>query len=274
MVLGAIYEEDFLDCSYAYRPGRSAHGALQQLRDGLMEMGGGWVYEVDIKAFFDTLDHKHLRSFLDQRVNDGPIRWTIDKWLAAGVMEEGAVRQTDEGTPQGGVISPMLANVYLHEVLDKWFERDVKPRMKGRVLLVRYADDFVMGFEREEDARKVAEVLPKRFTKYGLTVHPTKTRLLYFGRPPKYPTTEARKLRKPETFDFLAFTHYWGRSEKGNLGHQAEDGTESSSACGPIGPALVQEAPALGAQGAVETTEREAERLLQLLWSDREHPCL
>lgn len=216
MVLGAIYEEDFLDCSYAYRPKRSAHGALQKLRDDLMEMGGGWVYEVDIKAFFDTLDHKHLRSFLDQRVTDGPIRWTIDKWLAAGVMEEGEIRSTDEGTPQGGVISPLLANLYLHEVLDKWFERDVKPRMKGRVLLVRYADDFVMGFEREEDARRVAEVLPKRFAKYGLTVHPTKTRLLYFGRPPKFPTTEARKLPQPETFDFLAFTHYWGRSENEN----------------------------------------------------------
>jgi RNA-directed DNA polymerase len=216
MVLKAIYEEDFLDCSHAYRPKRSAHGALQQFRDGLMEMGGGWVYEVDIKAFFDTLDHKHLRSFLDQRVKDGPIRWTIDKWLAAGVMEEGTVRSTDEGTPQGGVISPLLANLYLHEVLDTWFERDVKPRMKGRVLLVRYADDFVMGFEREEDARKVAEVTPKRFAKYGLSVHPTKTRLLYFGRPAKFATTETRKMPKPETFDFLAFTHYWGRSEKQN----------------------------------------------------------
>jgi len=216
MVLKAIYEEDFLDCSHAYRPKRSAHGALQQLRDGLMEMGGGWVYEVDIKAFFDTLDHKHLRSFLDQRVKDGPIRWTIDKWLAAGVMEEGTVRSTDEGTPQGGVISPLLANLYLHEVLDTWFERDVKPRMKGRALLVRYADDFVMGFEREEDARKVAEVTPKRFAKYGLTVHPTKTRLLYFGRPAKFATTETRKMPEPETFDFLAFTHYWGRSEKQN----------------------------------------------------------
>lgn len=216
MVLEAIYEEDFLDCSHAYRRGRSAHGALGQLRDGLMEMCGGWVYEVDIKGFFDTLDHKHLRSFLDQRVKDGPIRWTIDKWLAAGVMEDGVVRHADEGTPQGGVISPLLANLYLHEVLDKWFETDVKPRMKGRVLLVRYADDFVMGFELQEDARKVVDVLPKRFAKYGLTVHPTKTRLLNFQRPPKYPNRAPQQVTPPGMFDFLAFTHYWGRSKQGN----------------------------------------------------------
>jgi group II intron reverse transcriptase/maturase len=181
-----------------------------------MEIRGGWVYEVDIKAFFDTLDHKHLRSFLDQRVKDGPIRWTIDKWLAAGVMEEGAVRHSDEGTPQGGVVSPLLANLYLHEVLDKWFETAVKPRMKGRVFLVRYADDFVIGFEQETDARKVAEVLPKRFAKYGLTVHPTKTRLIEFQRPPKFPLDGPAREGRPETFDFLAFTHYWARSGRGN----------------------------------------------------------
>jgi group II intron reverse transcriptase/maturase len=216
MVLGAIYEEEFLDCSHAYRPGRSAHGALGQLRDGLMKINGGWVYEVDIRAFFDTLDHKHLRSFLDQRVKDGPIRRTIDKWLAAGVMEQGRVEYPEEGTPQGGVISPLLANLYLHEVLDKWFEDVVKPRMKGRVFLVRYADDFVIGFEQEQDARKVVKVVPKRFAKYGLTLHPSKTRLLDYRRPPKYPRARPQQEKKPETFDFLAFTHYWGRSEKGN----------------------------------------------------------
>lgn len=216
MVLEAIYEEEFLDSSHAYRPKRSAHSALRQLREGLMEMHGGWVYEVDIKAFFDTLDHKHLRSFLDQRVKDGPIRRTINKWLAAGIMERGQVQYPEEGTPQGGVISPLLANLYLHEVLDQWFEQVVKPRMKGRVVLVRYADDFVIGFEQETDARRVVEVLPKRFAKYGLTIHPSKTRLLGFRRPPKYPPTGSRKVRKPETFDFLAFTHYWARSDKGN----------------------------------------------------------
>jgi RNA-directed DNA polymerase len=216
MMLEAIYEQEFLDCSHAYRPNRSAHGALKQLRDGLMEIRGGWVYEVDIKAFFDTLDHKHLRGFLDQRVKDGPIRWTIDKWLAAGVMEQGAIRHSDEGTPQGGVISPLLANLYLHEVLDQWFETAVRPRMKGRVFLVRYADDFVIGFEQERDARKVAEVLPKRFAKYGLTVHPAKTRLIDYQRPPKFPLDGPAREVRPETFDFLAFTHHWARSEQGN----------------------------------------------------------
>jgi group II intron reverse transcriptase/maturase len=181
-----------------------------------MEMKGGWVYEVDIKAFFDTLDHKVLRGFLDQRVTDGPIRRTINKWLAAGVMEEKAVRRYDEGTPQGGNISPLLANLYLHEVLDKWFEFDVKPRMKGRVFLVRYADDFVLGFEQEADARRVVDVLPKRLAKYGLTIHPAKTRLLDFSRPAKYPLEGPTREARPETFDFLAFCHYWARSRNNN----------------------------------------------------------
>ncbi len=216
MVLGAIYEQEFMDCSHAYRSRKSAHGALEQLRNGLMENRGGWVYEVDIKAFFDTLDHQHLRGFLDQRVTDGPIRRTINKWLAAGVMEDGQRQGSDEGTPQGGIISPLLANLYLHEVLDRWIEGDVKLRMKGRVFLVRYADDFVLGFELESDARKVAEVVPKRFAKFGLTVHPTKTRLLNFHRPNKFPLKGPEREERPETFDFLAFTHYWARSENGN----------------------------------------------------------
>lgn len=178
MVLEAVYEQDFLECSYGFRPGRSAHQALQALWDGLMRMGGGWVLEVDIQSFFDSVDHSHLRGFLDQRVRDGVLRRAIDKWLKAGVLEEGAVRHPDSGTPQGGVISPLLANVYLHEVLDKWFERDVRPRLHGEAVLVRYADDFVMAFSREDDARRIYEVLPKRFGKYGLTLHPEKTRLL------------------------------------------------------------------------------------------------
>ncbi len=141
MVLEAIYEQEFLECSYGFRPGRSAHQALQAVWKGLMRMGGGWVLEIDIKSFFDTVDHGHLRSFLDQRVRDGVIRRMIDKWLKAGVLEDGSVSYPDEGTPQGGVLSPLLANVYLHEVLDRWFERDVLPRMRGRAFLIRYADD-------------------------------------------------------------------------------------------------------------------------------------
>lgn len=141
MVLEAVYEQDFLDCSYGFRPGRSAHQALRAFWRVLSQMGGGWVLEVDIQSFFDTLNHGQLRRFLDQRVRDGVLRRTIDKWLNAGVMEEGKLRHPDTGTPQGGVISPLLANIYLHEVLDKWFVEVVKPHLMGRSCLIRYADD-------------------------------------------------------------------------------------------------------------------------------------
>jgi group II intron reverse transcriptase/maturase len=210
MVLGAVYEQDFLSASYGYRPGRGALHALRDLRDTLMEMRGGWVLEVDVKSYFDTVEHPHLRSFLDKRVRDGVIRRMIDKWLKAGVMEDGRVEYPDEGTPQGGVISPLLANIYLHEVLDVWVEADVRPRMKGRIRLFRYADDFVICFEREDDARKVAEVLPKRFARFGLTLHPDKTRLIRY-EPPRNDTDGD----EPPTFDFLGFTHYWAKSHSG-----------------------------------------------------------
>lgn len=183
MLLEAIYEQDFHPGSYGFRPGRNAHDALDALWKGVMSTGGGWVLEVDIQSFFDTLDHGALRSFLDKRVTDGVIRRAIDKWLKAGVLEAGAVTHPEVGTPQGGVISPLLANVYLHEVLDRWFETDVKPRLRGRAQLVRYADDFVLAFALEADARRVMAVLPKRFGKYGLTLHPDKTRLVKFTRP-------------------------------------------------------------------------------------------
>ena len=183
MVLGAIYEEEFFYFSFGFRPRLCAHHALAYLWKGLMEMRGGWVLEVDIQGFFDALDHGHLRAFLDQRVRDGVLRRMIDKWLKAGVMEEGELMHPDTGSPQGGVVSPVLANVYLHQVLDRWFEEVVKPRLRGRAFLVRYADDFVIVFAREEDARRVHEVLPKRFEKYGLTIHPEKTRLVRFRRP-------------------------------------------------------------------------------------------
>jgi group II intron reverse transcriptase/maturase len=141
MVLDLAYEQDFLPCSYGFRPGRSAHQALETLRDGMMEMQGGWVVELDIRRFFDTLDHSQLRRFLDQRVRDGVLRRAIDKWLKAGVLEDGSTTHPSEGTPQGGVISPMLSNIYLHEVLDLWFKREVKPRIRGEAFLIRYADD-------------------------------------------------------------------------------------------------------------------------------------
>ncbi len=216
MVLEAVYEQDFRDCSFGFRPNRSAHQALEVLRQRLMEIKGGWVLEVDIERFFDTLDHGHLRSFLSRRVRDGVLRRMIDKWLKAGVLEQERISYPDLGTPQGGVISPLLANIYLHEVLDMWFEDVVVPHLRGRAFLVRYADDVVIVFSVGEDARRVMGVLPKRFGKYGLTLHPKKTRLVPFPRPwrssgPKGSGGGSR----PGTFDLLGFTHYWGQSRRG-----------------------------------------------------------
>jgi RNA-directed DNA polymerase len=212
MVLEAVYEQEFLDCSYGFRPGRSAHQALQRLWEATTEMKGGVVLEADIQGFFDNLVPAHLRSFLDQRVRDGVIRRAIDKWLKAGVLEEGRIIHPDTGTPQGGVISPLLANIYLHEVLDKWFEADVQPRLQGRAVLIRYADDFVIVFSSQRDARRVLDVLAKRFAKYGLTLHPEKTRLVPFDRPRG---GVANSGTRPGTFDLLGFTHYWGLSFRG-----------------------------------------------------------
>ena len=214
MVLEAVYEQDFLVCSYGFRPGRSAHQALEALRNATMSMSGGWVVEVDIARFFDTLDHAQLREILRRRVGDGVLLRLIGKWLKAGVMESGELSYPESGTPQGGVISPLLANVYLHEVLDTWFAQDVMPRLQGHGHLVRYADDFVVVFSREEDARRFMSVLPKRFAKYGLTLHPEKTRLVEFRRPPRPPPEGGGK--GGGTFDLLGFTHHWGLSLKGN----------------------------------------------------------
>jgi len=216
MVLEAVYEQDFLPCSFGFRPGRSALQALKSLRDAAMAMQGGWVVEVDIRKFFDTLDHRHLREILGHRIRDGTLLRLIGKWLHAGVQEEGAIRASDVGTPQGGVISPLLANIYLHEVLDLWFEREVRPRLRGGATLVRYADDFVIVLSEEQDARRVMEVLPKRFGRYGLTLHPDKTRLVPFKRPPRFPPNGGGGGEEPGTFDLLGFTHHWARSLKGN----------------------------------------------------------
>jgi group II intron reverse transcriptase/maturase len=212
MLLEPIYEQDFRDGSYGFRPGRSAHQALESLWKGTMDMRGGWVLEVDIRKFFDTLDHTHLREALRHRVRDGVLLRLIGKWLNAGVMEDGSISYPDTGSPQGGVISPMLANVYLHYVLDVWFEQEVQPRLAGRAFLIRYADDFVIVFNNESDAHRVMEVLPKRFGKYGLTLHPSKTRLVAFGQPDDRDSFSG----KSGTFDLLGFTHYWAKSRKGN----------------------------------------------------------
>lgn len=212
LLLEPIYEQDFMPCSYGFRPGRSAHQALRDLRSFIMENGARWVLDVDLRKYFDTIDHGHLRTFLARRVTDGVVRKMLDKWLKAGVLEEGQLRRSDMGTPQGGVISPLLANVFLHYVLDEWIATEVGPRMKRKYTLVRFCDDLVMAFEDFLDSRRVLAVLGKRVGRFGLTLHPDKTRMVdfRFRRPHgRHPATQAT------TFDFLGFTHVWGKSLKG-----------------------------------------------------------
>ena len=206
-ILEPIYEQEFYPFSYGFRPGIGALDATRDVQASIQREGTRWIVEVDIRKFFDTLSHQHLREFLRKRVRDGVILRLIDKWLRAGVMEAGEWQATEEGTPQGGIISPLLANLYLHEVLDRWYVEQIKDRLQGRSFLVRYADDFIMGFELEEDARRVMEVLPKRFGRFALSLNMQKTRIVDFGN--GGPALQAG------TFDFLGFTHYWGRSRNG-----------------------------------------------------------
>src|ERR1700694_4095778 len=213
MVLEAVYEQDFLTCSYGFRPGRSAHQALQQLSGVITVRRQHWVLDVDIRKYFDTIPHQELRAILDRRVTDGVIRRMIDKWLKAGALEDGLLRHATEGSPQGGVISPCLSNIFLHHVLDEWFELEVRPRLKGRCTLVRFADDAVLAFEDFLDAKRVLDVLGKRLARYGLTLHPDKTRFVDFrnNRPngTDHPETDGT------SFTFLGFSHIWGKSRAG-----------------------------------------------------------
>ena len=210
MLLEPVYEQDFKPFSYGFRPGRSAHQALEWLWRQIMSQNTRWILDVDIRKFFDTLAHAHLREILRHRVKDGVILRLIGKWLKAGIMEKGRLTYPQEGTPQGGVVSPLLSNIYLHEVLDCWWEQMVKPVLRGKAFLIRYADDFVMGFELRSDAERVYRVIFKRFEKFGLSLHPEKTRLVPFA-----PPEEGCSEEQPGTFDFLGFTHHWGKSRKG-----------------------------------------------------------
>ena len=213
-VLEAIYEQDFLDCSYGFRPGRSAHDAVRTL-DRVVHRGkGNWILEADIVSFFDSLDRRELMKMLEVRVADGSLLRLIGKCLHVGVLEGVELSTSATGTVQGSVLSPLLGNVYLHYAFDRWFERKVKPRLRGQATLVRYADDFVIGFEYKDDAQRVMDALGQRLGHFGLTLHPDKTRLLPFRRPPK--GQKGGKGRA--TFDFLGFTFYWARTRKGRWG--------------------------------------------------------
>ena len=211
MLLEAIYEQDFLDCSYGFRPGRSPHAALHELRERCMNEGMGWIVDADVSGYFDSIDRTCLREVLRKRVNDGSILRLIGKWLRAGVMDHGELTHPETGVVQGGVISPVLANIFLHHVLDEWFEREVQPRLKGRSFLTRFADDFVIGCELEADAQKIMGVLPKRFARFGLRIHPTKTTLVVFRKP----KASQAAAHGNGTFEFLGFTHYWARTRRG-----------------------------------------------------------
>jgi group II intron reverse transcriptase/maturase len=218
MVLEAVYEQDFVDCSYGCQPRRSAHQALDALWQQVMQMGGGWVITIDIQTYFDAIGHSQLRRVLDKRVRDGVIRRTIDKWLKAGVLEAGSVRHPDTGVPQGSGVGPILSNLVLHEVLDHWLTETVKPRLAEEAALFRFADDALIVCASHKDAQRIMAVLPKRFGKYGLTLHPHKTRVIRFTRPPRHGRGERRRNKEasPGTVDWLGLTHYCGRSQQGN----------------------------------------------------------
>jgi len=211
-VMSAVYEQDFYEFSYGFREGRSPHQAIKELREQCYRQNIRWIVDADVSKFFDSLDHSVLREIIKKRINDGGLIRLIGKWLNAGVMEEGSLSRPETGTPQGGVISPLLANIFLHHVLDEWYIKEIKPRLQGRSFLIRFADDFIIGCELETDARRIMAVLSKRFERFALTIHPAKTKLVDF----RTPDNSKEPDREKHTFDFLGFTHYWGKSRQGN----------------------------------------------------------
>jgi len=210
-VLQVVYEPVFMDCSYGFRPGRSAHDAMRALDCALMTGGTSWILEADIKSYFDSIVRKMLMELLQKRVADTSLLRLVGKCLHVGVLDGEEYTEPSEGTAQGSVLSPLLGNVYLHYVLDEWFEQVVRPRLRGKAYLVRYADDFVICFQREDDAKRVMDVLGQRFQRFGLTLHPEKTRLIPFDRPTRWQVDG----KGPATFDLLGFTVYWRRTRKG-----------------------------------------------------------
>lgn len=208
-VMEPVYEEDFKPFSYGFRPGCSQHQAIDYLFKEVSFGRKHYIIDADIKNYFGSIDHGMLREFLDKRVKDGVIRKMVDKWLKAGIMDSGNISYPGEGTPQGSVISPLLSNIYLHYVLDEWFSEQIQPLLKGGSFIVRYADDFILGFTDKSDAERVMAVLPKRFAKYGLTLHPEKTKLIDLNN--------KRGDGQGRSFDFLGFTHFLSKSRKGSM---------------------------------------------------------
>jgi RNA-directed DNA polymerase len=213
-VLNAIYEEDFLGFSYGFRPGRSQHDALDALSVGISNTPVNWILDADIRSFFDSVSQEWLVRFLEHRIGDKRIIRLVRKWLKAGVLEDGELSVSEAGTPQGAVASPLLANVYLHYVFDLWADRWRRREAKGNVIILRYADDIVVGFQHEADARRFWEAMRWRFEQFSLALHPDKTRLLEFGRNAAA-SRKRKELGKPETFNFLGFTFICGKSRRG-----------------------------------------------------------
>jgi group II intron reverse transcriptase/maturase len=210
-LLNAIYEQDFLNCSYGFRPGRGQHDALDEIDRIIFRQPISYVLEADITGYFDSIVREKLMELIEKRVRDGSILRLIRKWINLGYIDEGQLLLTETGTGQGQIISPLLSNIYLHYVLDEWFENEVKPLLKGEAYEIRYADDFILCFQYREDAERVLRVLSKRFAKFGLSLHPEKTRLIEFGRQAKENAMQ-RGEKKPATFDFLGFTHFCAKS--------------------------------------------------------------
>jgi RNA-directed DNA polymerase len=215
VLLNAIYESDFLTCSYGSRPGRSPHQALDEVDRILFREPISYVLEIDIVSYFDAIVRKHLMEMVERRISDTSILRLLRKWINVGVIDEGRLLVNKTGTGQGQVVSPLLANIYLHFILDQWFEDEVKPRLKGKAFEVRYVDDVLLCFQHKEDAQKVLTVLEKRFSKYGLSLHPEKTRLVEFGRSAL--AAAERTKTQPATFEFLGFVHVGARSRRGKF---------------------------------------------------------
>ena len=214
-LLNAIYEPEFRACSYGFRPGRNPHQALDEVGRAICGESTTCVLELDITSYFDSIVREQLMAMIESRISDASILRLLRKWINVGVIDDGRLLVSETGTGQGQIISPLLANVYLHHVLDEWIENEVKPRLKGKVFEIRYADDAVLCFQHRWDAEKVMRVLHKRFAKFGLTLHPEKTRLVEFGR--RALALAERKGTKPDTFDFLGFTHQCARSRRGKF---------------------------------------------------------
>jgi len=215
-LLNAIYEQDFLGCSYGFRPGRGPHDALEEIGRVICRGRVSYVLEADISGYFDAIVRSQLMEMIEKRMRDGSLLRLIGKWINIGVIDNGRLLHSKTGTGQGQIISPLLSNVYLHCVLDEWFEREVKPRLRGEAHEVRYADDFVLCFQYREDADRVLKVLSKRFGRFGLSLHPDKTRLIEFGRFAQQNAVR-RGEKKPATFDFLGLTHICARSRRGRF---------------------------------------------------------